>query len=92
MGQDKKPQLIYIEWCDAISNSEGWKDQEEAICWGENCSWIVKESGFLIKENKQYILLANKMVPGDADSKQLFGILKKIPKPWVIKRVNLEIE
>ena len=88
----KTPQLIYLEWYDAISNSDGWKNYNEAINWSQNANWLVQESGFLIEETNDYILLANKIVAETDDSELLLGILKKIPKPWIKKRINLKID
>lgn len=86
----KKPKLIYIEWYDAISNSDGWKDKNEALDWGKSTNWLVKESGFLIDENDKYILLANKICPpSNKDEDILYGILKKIPKPWIRNKIYL---
>jgi len=84
----KGKELIYIEWCDAVSNSGGWMDEEESLEWAENVMWIVRECGFLIKETKEYILIANKLTPDSEDA--LYGNLKKIPKTWIKKRISLD--
>lgn len=83
------PKLVYIEWCDAISDSGGWKYLEEVFEWAEDLHWIVKESGFILKETKDYILLAHKMVPAKNKEENLYGSLKKIPKTWIIKKIDL---
>lgn len=84
-----KLQPVYIEWCDAISfTQKTWVDIENAIEWAESNNWIVSEVGFIIEENKRYILLCSKV------SKELdeVGLLMKIPKTWILKRVNLNIK
>jgi len=77
----KQPKILYIEWCDAISKiDDAWTDLEDSLEWGEEAEWIVKEVGFVLKETKQYILLASRHSEGQ------YGGLFKIPKPWILKR------
>lgn len=78
---------IYIEWCDAVSNTEGgWRDVEDAIEWGKEANWVVKQVGWILEENKKYILLISKI----ADKDQQVGHLMKIPKTWILKRKVLK--
>ena len=70
--------LVYIEWGDAISNT-GWMSEKEAIEWADSSDWIVKNVGWILKENKDYILLASKFSEGSEE----YGLLHKIPKTWI---------
>lgn len=82
----EKNRLIYIEWGDAISNT-GWMDKEDAIKWGEEEHWLVKNIGWLLKETKDYILLAAKYSDGSGE----YGLLHKIPKTWIKKRKDISL-
>lgn len=84
--QQQKGKLIYIEWGDAISNT-GWMSKEEAIQWGKEQLWIVKNVGWVLDETKDYLLLAAKYSDGCGD----YGLVHKIPKTWIKKRKTIEI-
>jgi len=77
--------LIYIEWCDAMTYHDGWHDIDFAIGWADDDEWIVKQSGFLLKETPKYILIASQYNPqiGTNDN---YSELHKIPKTWIRKR------
>ena len=84
----KKLRLIYIEWADAIRNSN-WMLGSEAKDWGKISNWIVRETGWLIEENEEYIILAMGHKPADETTDEQFNNLIKIPKPWIKRRVDL---
>lgn len=86
---NKNPPLIYIEWCDAISDTPKWVSGSDAIAWCEGEDWIIKQSGFLLMETKEYILMASKYNPHSQGDDMFFG-LHKIPKTWIRKRKNLK--
>lgn len=81
-------ELVYIEWCDAMVNSNTWLSLEDAKEWSETENWTVTEVGFLLKETKEYILIANKISSYDKDNPEIGGIMK-IPTTWIRKRINL---
>jgi len=80
--------LIYIEWCDAISREEPWVDAETVIKWADNEDWLVEQVGFLIKETKEYLLIAGKKSSYDKDNPE-YGAILKIPLTWIRKRIDL---
>lgn len=83
--------LIYIEWCDAVHNAQ-WFVKDDAFIWAEEGSeWIIKECGYLLKETKEYICLANRYKPADNNTDEQFGGLQKIPKTWIKKRIKINI-
>lgn len=84
----KKIKLIYIEWVDAIRNSN-WMLSHEALGWGKISQWIVRETGWLIEEKKEYIILAMGHKMADENTDEQFNNLIKIPKPWIQRRVDL---
>lgn len=78
--------LIYIEWCDAASHENGWMEAGEAIDWGDNEDWVIRQSSFLLKETKEYLLLASRI-----NCHHVNGLMK-IPKTWIRKRINLKVK
>ena len=85
-----KPKLIYLEWCDALELSSQWKELEELIELAERKDWIVCEAGWLLKETDEYILLASKRMDFENDIPN-FANAVKIPKTWILKRVEINI-
>ena len=83
---------IYLEWCDAIADGLEWTDTELAKEWGEKSEWVVREMGWVIAETKEYIVIASVWKPEDELCNEQFKQLMKIPKTWIRKRVNLNIE
>ena len=80
--------LIYIEWCDSVSDTPHWVTMEDAKEWANNEDWVICQSSFLIEETKEYILVASQYNPqSDTDSR--YSNLHKIPKTWIRKRVDL---
>ena len=84
--------LVYIEWCDAIANGLEWTDSDIAKEWGKKSEWIVRECGWVLEETKQYIVLASVWKPEDELCNEQFKQLMKIPKTWIMKRQNIEID
>ena len=86
--------LIYIEWQDACSHtgsarSGSWLDEDEAKEWAKNTNWIVQQMGFILEENKKYITIAGMREPGSDTHLAMYGHIQKIPKTWILKRVDL---
>lgn len=79
----KKPQIVYVEWCDAASHENEWMELSDVIEWADNEDWVIKQTSFLVKETTEYIVLASRM-----NETHLNGLMK-IPKTWIRKRVNL---
>ena len=88
-----KYKLVYLEWEDAVSNNLKWFSEEQALNWDENISMIVKECGFILKEDRKHIFLINRMADTrwDEDGSLEFGGLHKIPKSWIRKRKIIKI-
>lgn len=90
MSKPKGFKLVYIQWCDAISKTSGWAGLSECLEWGDSNDWVIDEVGYLLKETKQYLLLANKVSHHSSDE-PLFDQVMKIPKTWIFKRKALSI-
>ena len=83
MGNIKKHRLIQIGWADAIENLDGWHTKAEALGWAKDDDWSVHQVGWVLEENKDYILLSNKQNDASGGRDSHFGGLFKIPKPWI---------
>ena len=84
----KEPKLKYIEWQDGITMSKGWYSKDDLIEWGETEDCIIKQAGYIIEENKKYILLASKYNPQETEDCK-FSEVTKIPATWIKKRFNV---
>lgn len=82
----EKYKLIYLEWCDACGGDIGWCNSEDAKEWGKE-GFIIRQAGWLIEESDNHVLLAFKYNPQEIEGK--FSQLTRIPKTWIIKRINL---
>lgn len=81
--------LIYLEWCDTISSGSMWVNKSELKEWIDDSKWVIKQCGFVIKETSKFILLAGHIKPEDNFTEVQYGHLTKIPKTWILKRVDL---
>lgn len=81
----KKYRLVALEWKDAQSDAE-WGTEESIKKWVEQ-DFIVFEIGWLIAENKKYVVISNQ-VAEDGD----IGNRTKIPRDWIrrIKTVKVD--
>lgn len=84
-------ELIYIEWCDAMSNLEAWTSEDEIIEWAESDNWVNRQVGFIIKETDKYLLLASEIGNINSDDPQLGGCIK-IPTTWILKRETIKLK
>ena len=81
---------IYIRWCDATSRYESWTNLEDSVSWADTSNWEIEELGWLLKETREYILIAGKK--GLENNKEpLYGQVTKIPKTWIKKLIVLKI-
>lgn len=77
-----KPKLVYIEWNDAIYNAN-WFTTEQVQDWAKISKFLIKEVGWLIEENKDFIVLGcGRKEEDDFTTEQWVG-LHKIPKGWI---------
>lgn len=82
--------LIYLEWADSISNT-GWKTREETLDWARNADeWIMRNVGWVVHEDIKQLVLASRWSPESNDHEEQLGLLQKIPKTWIKKRINLK--
>ena len=85
--------LVYLEWADATSPISGWQSLDEAIDWAKEQDYWVKQVGWVLEENKQFILISsqiNEVTRGSGLENQYASIVK-IPKTWIRKRKNINV-
>jgi len=83
----KKNKNIYlVEWHDAHSTSS-WhlKDEVEKFIQKEKC--IVISLGWILHESKDEIVMASRKMKWAEDGDSQWGMLQKIPKTWIRKKV-----
>lgn len=81
--------LVYIEWCDAVASGLDWSTIDIAEEWADKTEWVVKECGWIVKETKEYIAIASAWKTEDEYTEEQFKHLMKIPKTWILKRIDL---
>ena len=81
-------ELIYLEWHDAFSQN-GWLEKKEVEHLADSEETIVCQAGWLFKETKREIVLVSRYGPKSEGFKESFGLIQKIPKTWIRKRINL---
>lgn len=83
-------QLYYIEWADALTFYDEWRDRESICERYKNDDWIIRQAGYILKETKKYIIIASKYNPQEAD-KDRFAEITKIPKTWIRKKKKITV-
>ena len=91
MSKEKIYPLMYVEWSDSITLDDGWKEVEEIIDWADKTNWIVRQAGYLIKETKEYIVLATQYNP-TIDCVEQYSTFHKIPKTWIVSRKYINLQ
>jgi hypothetical protein len=77
--------LVYLEWVDTIGDPDnGWKMEDETDEFFDREDNIVRETGFLWYEDKDYVYLVGKYMPSLVET--LSSHRTKIPKKWILKR------
>jgi len=71
---------VYIEWVDIIQMEAGWHSLEEIEEWDKIEPDTVRQSGFLYKETKDYIIIIDSYL-----TETHMGTATKIPKGTIIK-------
>lgn len=80
--------LVYLEWEDAIAQA-GWHTKEALERWTKEDCVVVKEVGWIYQETKKHIVLISRQSIDSPDGDIQYGLLQKIPKTWIRKRVDL---
>lgn len=79
---------VFIKWVDAIGDPQnGWKDTANTEDFFNRMDNVVKELGFVYSEDEDYINLCSAYMPSDEEI--LTRQRTKIPKAWILERVDL---
>jgi hypothetical protein len=92
MKERKDFKLVAIGWADAMSNESGWKTYDEAVEWVEDDDFVTHQVGWIIKETKEYILMADKFNEPSGGRPELIAGLFKIPKTWIRYREEIKLK
>ena len=80
--------FVLIRWCDALSHTDEWHDEDFYIDWANGIEWLIETTGWILKETKEYILLAAQR--GNlTDGEYQYSMVMKIPKTWIKLRIDL---
>lgn len=71
--------LIYCIWEDITSTDSTWRSVEEALEWSDSAVSLVKQVGFLVDQDENYLTLACSYIP----ALELIGTTIRIPKSTI---------
>ncbi len=75
--------FVRLSWVDAIENNEGWMSLRDAKNWGRTDQWLIHQTGWIIKQTKEYILLVSRISePSSGRGSDVSGVFK-IPTTWI---------
>ena len=77
ISKDRK--IIVVDWVDICSTDSAWRTTEEALEWSDSADSIVKQVGYLITQDEDYLTLACSYIP----EMDLVGTTIRIPKPTI---------
>ena len=66
----------------------GWMSKSEMDSWSKG-EFVIKEVGWIIEETPKQIILMSRYSPPDNGDAAQYGMLQKIPKTWIKKRIDL---
>ena len=81
----KNPKLYYVEWQDAHS-AGGWHNSAELEKFVNRDRCICEETGWIVSETKDEIVMACRKLKWVADGDPEYGMLQKIPRTWIRKK------
>lgn len=77
-----KAKMVSVIWYDAVCNS-GWFTSPQLIEWCDVTEYKIQEVGWLVADNKDYIVLACGKKDSDEYNEEQWIGLHKIPKGCV---------
>jgi nitrous oxidase accessory protein NosD len=79
-----KKKLVLVKWHDACNTGE-WHTDQEVDEWLKDSSFECENVGYLIRETKDFIVLAARVSWGDKQ----YGLLEKLPRKMIDKIITL---
>ena len=83
--------IYYIEWHDAHCDGRWFTDRDvQEFIDKERC--ICQEVGWILSETKTEIVLACRKLKWKKDGDAEWGMLQKIPKAWIRRKVLINLK
>lgn len=67
--------IMLVEWIDITSSDSSWKEEEDALNWIDEQDSLVRQIGFLLDIDENYVSLLCSYFSGS-----LVGTITRIPK------------
>jgi len=83
--------IYLVEWHDAHS-SGGWHTESQVKEFISKDRCICQEVGWILSETKDEIVMAARKLKWREDGTDEWGLLQKIPKAWIRKKVIFRID
>lgn len=71
----KERKIMLVEWTDITSSDSSWKEEEDALNWIDEQDSTVRQIGFLLDIDENYVSLLCSYFKGS-----LVGTVTRIPK------------
>lgn len=79
--------LIYCVWDDIAQSDSNWRDIEEAQDYADVTDSLVRQTGFLISKDENYLVLCCSYIPG----LELIGSVVRIPMSTIKQITELPL-
>jgi hypothetical protein len=92
MKKDNKinlKKILAITWIDVVESNTEWQSLEDTIDWIKKSKCLVKQVGFLVHEDSNYISMCCQINNIGEDFN--CGNTTKIPKGWIKEIKEIEI-
>lgn len=88
----KKIPIYEFEWEDAsFLTAFKWQSHKDALEWGKESNFIVRQCGYLLEKTKKYWLFATALSLQDKWSYTQFQGICKIPTTWLRVRKKIGV-
>lgn len=84
----KERKLVLVFWEDITSTDTNWREEEDAMTWADEVDSIVRQTGFLISKDNDYLVLACSYIP----KLELIGSVIRIPISTIKHYQEFEFE
>jgi hypothetical protein len=80
--------LVFVQWLDITSTDSNWRNLEDATDWADDVDSVVRQTGFLVGKDDEFLTLTCSYVPG----LELVGTTIRIPMSVVKEYKEISIE
>lgn len=77
--ENKDKKVLIIIWEDICTTSSEWRSEEDALEWSDSANSLVKQVGYLLTQDEEYLTLACSYIP----EMDLVGTTIRIPKSCI---------